>query len=105
MLSLKRLGINVEKFYGFICHLSYIKALLFHLLILGPPLPKGMQGTSTLEIQGDVYVIGGFKGEPKSAIYKLTCSSGICSWSTLNQTLKVRRSYSVAIPVPDYFCI
>ena len=53
-----------------------------------------------MEIQGDVF----FFSDP-NAIYQLTCSSGVCSWSTLNQALKVARHYAVAIPVPDYFCL
>ena len=55
-----------------------------------------------LEIHGDAFIFGGYPSN--SAIYKLTCSSGICSWSTLNQELKVAREYPVVIPVPDYFC-
>ena len=58
-----------------------------------------------LEIHGDAYIFGGDDGGYDSAIYKLTCSSGICSWSTLNQELKVGRYYTVAIPVPDTFCV
>ena len=63
-----------------------------------------------LEIQGDVFLFGGYDandGVPlgyKSAIYQLSCSSGICSWATLNQALTVGRSHTVAIPVPDSFC-
>ena len=57
-----------------------------------------------VEIQGDAFLFGG--GYPyNSAIYQLTCASGICSWSTLNQELKVARSLTVAIPVPDTFCV
>jgi hypothetical protein len=75
------------------------------LLTLGPPLPKGLYGHSIVEIQGDAFVFGGQdSGYYNSAIYQLTCSSGICSWSTINQALKVGRRYTVAIPVPDYFC-
>ena len=63
-----------------------------------------------LEIHGDAYIFGGSGGDyndgsyHNSAIYKLTCSSGICSWSTLNQELKVARGETVAIRVPDNFC-
>ena len=77
------------------------------LLTLGPPLPKALYGFSMLEIHGDAFIFGGkiYQSYPyNSAIYKLTCSSGICSWSTLNQKLKVGRRYTVAIPVPDNFC-
>ena len=59
-----------------------------------------------LEIQGDVFLFGGEDSSYvyNSVIYQLSCSSGICSWATLNQGLKVARSYIVAIPVPDPFC-
>ena len=61
-----------------------------------------------VEIHGDAFLFGGsvsgWSGG-KSAIYQLSCSSGICSWSTLNQELKVARSDVVAIPVPDTFCL
>ena len=84
------------------------KELLFHffffLLTLGPPLPKALNGFSMLEMNGDTYVFGGNSGAYESSIYQLSCSSGICSWSTLNQQLKVGRYYSVAIVVPDHFC-
>ena len=75
------------------------------LLTLGPPLPKALYGFSMLEMHEDVYVIGGLgSGGYNSAIYKLSCSSGLCSWSIMNQQLKVERGLTVAIPVPDYFC-
>ena len=67
-----------------------------------------MYGISIVEIQGDAFLFGGRDSgwnNYNSAIYQLTCSSGICSWSTLNQELKVARYYTVAIPVPDTFCV
>ena len=73
------------------------------LITLGPPLPKALYDFSMLEIHGDAFVFGGWPYN--SAIYQLTCSSGICSWSTLNQELKVGRYRIVAIPVPDTFCV
>ena len=88
-----------------------MKALLLRLvfsflLILGPPLPKGLFSLSVLEMHGDVYVIGGWANSgAKSKIYRLSCLSGLCSWTTLKQKLKVGRSASVAIPVQDHFCI
>ena len=87
-----------------------MKALLFHLffflLTLGPPLPKAITGFSMLEMDGDVYAFGGYaSGEGyQSAIYQLSCSSGLCSWTTLNQQLTVARTNPVAIPVQDHFC-
>ena len=78
------------------------------LLPLGPPVPKSLGGHSMLEIHGDAFIFGGdsgyYSGGYNSAIYQLTCSSGICSWSSLNQELKVARFLNVAIPVPDNFC-
>jgi len=70
----------------------------------GPPLPKAMYGLSMLEMDGDTYVIGGYSGAIESSIYKLSCSSGICSWTTLNQQLKVARRNLVAMLVQDNFC-
>ena len=74
------------------------------LLTLGPPLPKAIEGLSMLDMHGDTYVIGGYGGGYNSAIYQLSCSSGLCSWTTLNQQLKVGRRNLVAIPVQDNFC-
>ena len=82
-------------------------SLTFHFLFwltLGPPLPKALSGLSVLDFHGDAYILGG-SYPYNSAIYQLTCSSGICSWSTLNQELRVARYDTVAIPVPDNFCI
>ena len=64
-----------------------------------------------LEMHGDVYVIGGV-GISTSASpsgynwlnYQLSCSSGSCSWSTLNQELYYGKRYLVAIPVQDSIC-
>ena len=52
---------------------------------------------------GDVFVIGGrdIDLEEQSSIYQLSCFSGLCSWSTLSQQLKVGRINPVAIPVID----
>ena len=79
---------------------------IYFLLTLGPPLPKALYGISIVEIQGDAFLFGGrdSSNDYNSAIYQLTCSSGICSWSTLNQELKVGREFTVVIPVPDNFC-
>jgi hypothetical protein len=77
---------------------------IYFLLTLGPPLPKALNGISIVEVQGDAFLFGGYGGGYNLAIYRLTCSSGICCWSTLNQELKVPREYTVVIPVPDNFC-
>ena len=85
----------------------------FFLLTLGPPLPKAMYGFSMLELKGDAYVIGGGNynahaptttDRAVSTIYKLSCSSGLCCWTTLSQQLKVARVNLVAMPVQDNFC-
>ena len=83
----------------------YFFTLFFYIfLTLGPALPTTLYGLSLLEIQGDVFLFGVLSSGYNSAIYQLTCSSGICSWATLNQALTVGREYTVAIPVPDSFC-
>jgi len=72
----------------------------------GPALPKALRGPSMLQINGDVFLFGGTNdANVYSAIYQLSCSSGTCSWATLNQGLKVERSFSVGIPVPDSLCV
>ena len=55
-----------------------------------------------VEIQGDAFLFNGFP--INKAIYQLSCSSGLCSWSTLNQALKVARYNTAVIPIPDTFC-
>ena len=77
----------------------------FFLLTLGPPLPKVLSSFSLVEIQGDAFIFGGYFGQFNSAIYQLTCSSGICSWSTINQELKNARFGTAAILVPDTLCL
>ena len=75
------------------------------LLTLGPALPKELGYHSMLEIQGNVFVFGGSNNDgEQSSIYQLTCSAGICGWSTLNQELKVARNRHIIIPVPDNLC-
>ena len=75
------------------------------LLTLGPRLPKTLDNFSMLEMDGDIYVIGGYaSGSMQSSIYQMSCSSGLCSWSILNQQLKVARNYLEIIPVQDHFC-
>ena len=89
--------------------------LLIYLFVflptLGPPLPIGLSAFSMLSIQGDAFVFGGttggeqsYLGTEQSSIYQFRCSSRICSWTTLNQELKVARYLTSVIPVPDSFC-
>ena len=60
-----------------------------------------------MEIHGDAFSFGGRDSGTNYnlAIYRLTCSSGICSWSTINQELNYPRAGTVVIPVPDNFCL
>ena len=67
-------------------------------------MPKALEGHSILEIQGDLFVFGGFSYGYQTEIHKLSCSSGVCSWTTINQELNVARAGTVALSVPDYFC-
>ena len=67
-------------------------------------MPEALEGHSMLEIQGDLFVFGGASYGSQSEIHKMSCSSGICSWTSINQELKVARSLLVAISVPDYLC-
>ena len=73
--------------FALVLYLSNMKALLFYFifffLTLGPPLPIGLHSFSMLEIQGDLFVFGGFyyTYHYNSAIYQLSCSSGNCRWS------------------------
>ena len=82
----------------------FIYSSFSSLITLGPPSPKALRIFSMLEIHGDAFIFGGLE-DYNSAIYQLTCASGICSWSTLNQELTVGRYWTVAIPVPDTFCL
>ena len=83
----------------------FFTLFFFIFLTLGPALPKTLYGHSMVEIQGDVFLFGGYSYSGYNlAIYQLSCSSGICSWATLNQALTVGRYNTVAIPVPDSLC-
>ena len=67
-------------------------------------MPKELSGHSMLEIQGDLFVFGGFDDSYQTEIHKMSCSSEVCSWTTINQELNVARCCLVAMSVPDYFC-
>ena len=69
-------------------------------------MPKALYGHSMLEIQGDLFVFGGWDENlnEQLAVHKMSCSSEVCSWTTINQELKVARELLVAMSVPDYFC-
>ena len=69
-------------------------------------MPKVLYGHSMLEIQGALFVFGGRdeNGGYQTEIHKISCSSGVYSWTTINQESKIARSLLVAISVPDYLC-
>ena len=68
-------------------------------------MPKVLYEHSMLEIQGDLFVFGGSSsGYYQSEIHRMKCSTGVCSWTTINQELKIARYRLVAISVPHYLC-
>ena len=80
--------------------------LFLFLLTLGPSWSRGLVDFAMHEHYGDIYVFGGKagSGDFQSAIYKLSCSNIICSWSINNQTLKEATTTRIAIHVPPSFC-
>ena len=75
--------------------------------MLGPTLPKELGDHSMVELGENLYIIGGYSpsiGGPENEILQLSCVSGLCSWTTLTQQLKVAREMLVAIPVEDTLC-
>ena len=62
---------------------------------------------SAVVIEGDLYVIGGHLSyiTTSSRIYRLSCSSHVCTFARMKQKLKVAREATVAIPVPSSLCI
>ena len=74
-------------------------------LKLGPALPRALWSHSMVEVEENLYIIGGDSDDDTlKEIHKLTCISGSCSWSTLTQQLKEERTNVVAIPVMESFC-
>ena len=71
---------------------------------IGPDLPKKLAKHSMAEIQGDLYIFGGYDGTYQNKIYRLICVAGNCFWTTLNQQMTVARSNLVVIPVEDSLC-
>ena len=80
--------------------------LFLFLLTLGPSWSRGLVDFAMHEHYGDIYVFGGKagSGDSQSAIYKLSCSNIICSWSTVKQSLKEATITRIAIHVPASFC-
>ena len=73
-------------------------------------MPKSLGGHSAVQFGEDLYTIGGggqdgggYKYE--TAIHRLSCSSRICTWTTMTQQLKVTRTSLIAIPVMDSLCV
>ena len=70
-------------------------------------MPQELQWHSMVEVNGDLYVIGGNNYVDDVAgklIHKLSCSNGNFTWTTINQQLKYARNGQVAILVNDSFC-
>ena len=71
-------------------------------------MPKGLLWHSMVEVNGDLYVIGGqadqANGYDQKLIHKLSCNDGNCTWTTLTQQLKYARNGQVAIPVKNSLC-
>ena len=100
--------------------LASLKATIkFYIFLkLGPALPKALWGSSMVEVGDNLYIIGGWSNYGihgdgsrgfRKEIYKFSCVSGLCSWTTLTQRLKVARNLHVAIPVdnigPKIVCV
>ena len=68
-------------------------------------MPESRYWHSMVEVNGDLFVIGGTYGELEGRlIHKLSCSNGNCNWTTLTQQLKYARKGHVAFLVNDSFC-
>ena len=58
-----------------------------------------------VELGDNLYTIGGDdRSGNQNEIHQLSCFSGLCSWRTLTQRLKVERQSLVAIPVDNSYC-
>ena len=96
-----------EIFVHFCIPLASLKAIInfSSFLTLGPALPKALYLSSMVELGDNLYTIGGDdRSGNQNEIHQLSCFSGLCSWTTLTQQLKVARSTLVAIPVDKTFC-
>ena len=100
-------------------HFSKMKMLIsisfLFCYISGPQMSKRLCCLSAAQLGGDLYTIGGYDFNNlnvnpildetyETAIQKLSCSSHVCTWSTIHQQLKAGRRYTVAIPVLDSLC-
>ena len=69
-------------------------------------MPKRLERLSAVVLGGDLYAIGGLSGNDKqTAIHRLSCSSGNCAWTTMDQELKVGRAWHISMAVPNELCI
>jgi len=68
---------------------------------VGQKLPKKLRGLQMIQYGNDVIAIGGSDEnyDYSSSIYKFSCRSRNCSWTTLPQTLQYPRGYFVAMPI------
>ena len=69
-------------------------------------MPKRLYGLSAVVLSGDLYAIGGRDENSyyQTAIHRLSCSSGNCAWTTMDQELKVGRKDAIAMAVPNNLC-
>ena len=78
--------------------------------MLGPEiLQKDLRDHSMVKVGENLYIVCGHSNNGadsgfQTEIQRLTCVSGVCSWTILSQQLKLGRSGAVAIPVMDSFC-
>ena len=74
--------------------------------ISGPKMPKGLKGLSAVSISGNLYAFAGLDENVdfQTAIYRLSCSSRNCVWTTMDQELTIARDYAVAMVVPNDIC-
>ena len=70
-------------------------------------MPKKLRYFSAVEIEGDLYTVGGWSpdGGTQVAIHRMSCSARVCTWTTMTQELKAARLRTVAIPIPKSFCV
>jgi len=73
----------------------------------GPKMPKKLRGLSAVVLGGDLYAIGGLdeNDDDQTAIHRLSCSSGNCAWTTMDEELTVGRAGQVSFAVPNNQCM
>ena len=68
-------------------------------------MPKTAHWLSAVQVGGDLYAMGGYSNDFRTAINRLSCSSRVCTWTTMTQELTVGRMLAVAIAIPKSFCV